>query len=378
VEDVVTRAAPRWDAEALRRAFQGKRVLLTGHTGFKGGWLAVWLNALGARVTGFALPADTTPSFFADAGVAEVCEHVEGDVRDPAQVDAAVRKARPDVVFHLAAQALVRRSYEEPVVTLATNVLGTTHLLDALRRAKARCAVVVVTSDKCYENADGEHAHRESDPMGGGDIYSTSKGAAELVVQGWRRSFFPPERLPEHGVALATARAGNVIGGGDWAPDRLVPDCVRALAAGRPVEVRNPDHVRPWQHVLEPLSGYLLLGARLQGADRARYGEAWNLGPTPEGARSVEEMVESVVSAWGSGTWRRAKPGAAYPEAVKLRLSIEKAESRLGWSPRWTIADAVTHTIDWYRAHAEGARGAALREITLQQIDLYATASAVR
>ena len=365
----MTRAGVRPDA--LRAAFEGKRVLLTGHTGFKGGWLALWLRSLGARVTGLALPPDTTPSLFEDARLSEVLEHVEGDVRDPDRVLAVVRQARPEVVFHLAAQSLVRRSYDEPVTTLATNVMGTAHLLDALRRDRVRAAVVVVTSDKCYENREWEHAYRETDPMGGSDVYSTSKGAAELVVQGYRRSFFPPERLAEHGVALATARAGNVIGGGDWAPDRLVPDCVRALAAGRPVEVRNPGSVRPWQHVLEPLLGYLILAAHLQGPEAARFCEAWNLGPALGGARPVADVVAAVVKAWGAGSWTASPPRPAYAEAARLRLSIEKAHDRLGWSPRWDVADAVRETVAWYRAHQRGVRGTELRDLSLAQVSAY-------
>ncbi|HVE85079.1 MAG TPA: CDP-glucose 4,6-dehydratase, partial [Myxococcales bacterium] len=260
--------APPDDAE-LRAAYQGKRVLLTGHTGFKGGWLALWLAELGAQVTGFALPPDTEPSFFNLAGVGDRCRHVVGDVRDPGELSRALSECSPHYVFHLAAQSLVRRSYERPIETLQTNVMGTAHLLEAIRQSRHRCALVVVTSDKCYENREWLYGYREHEPMGGHDVYSMSKGAAELLVASYRRSFFPPERLHEHGVALATARAGNVIGGGDWAPDRLVPDVVQALVDRRPVPVRNPGSVRPWQHVLEPAGAYLLLGARLAGAGTA-------------------------------------------------------------------------------------------------------------
>jgi CDP-glucose 4,6-dehydratase len=354
--------------------FGAQRVLITGHTGFKGGWLTLWLHALGAEVTGFALPPPTEPSLFEAAGVAGCCRHVLGDVRDARAVRDAVRASRPEVVFHLAAQPLVRCSYEQPVDTLATNVMGTAHLLDAIRAERARCAVIVVTSDKCYENREWPLGYRETDPVGGHDLYSASKGAAEIVTASYRRSFFPPDRLAEHGVALATARAGNVIGGGDWAENRIIPDAVRALAAGRPIPVRNPRSLRPWQHVLEPLGGYLLLAARLlgcSGADAPRYCGAWNFGPAPESSRPVRDLVAAGVRAWGSGTWTETPQADAPHEAGILRLSIEKAVAELGWRPRWSLEQAVARTMEWYRAHHEGSSPSALRDLALRQIDAY-------
>ena len=359
----------------LREAYAGKRVLVTGHTGFKGGWLTTWLASLDADVTGFALPPGTDPSLFEDARIAALCRHELGDVRDLTRLRALVREVRPEVVFHLAAQALVRLSYEMPLETLETNALGTAKLLEALRLERQRCAVVVVTSDKCYENRECVHGYREDDPLGGHDVYSMSKSAAELVAQSWRRSFFPPDRLAEHGVALATARAGNVIGGGDWARDRIVPDAVRALSSGRAVPVRNPGAVRPWQHVLEPLGGYLLLGSQLLGGDAPRFCEAWNFGPPLQSTRPVAEVVSAVVAAWGSGSWTSTPQPHGPHEAGVLRLSIDKAYARLGWSPRWTLGEAAARTMEWYRARELGARGQALRDLAAAQIADYLRAT---
>jgi CDP-glucose 4,6-dehydratase len=367
LEDVVS-VAP---TASLGAAYADRRVLVTGHTGFKGAWLTLWLARLGARVTGFALPPPTRPSLFEAAAVRGSCEHVEGDVRDGTALEATVRRCAPEIVFHLAAQALVRRSYEDPVETIETNVLGTARLLEALRSTRTRCAVVVVTSDKCYENRETDRPYEETDPLGGHDPYSASKGAAELVVTSWRRSFFPPERLWEHGVALATARAGNVIGGGDWSPDRLVPDAIRALAAGDPVLVRNPASVRPWQHVLEPLGGYLQLGAALAragAADASRLASAWNFGPRPEDARPVRDLTDALVAAWGTGSWRQAPSRVEVHEAKLLRLDVEKARRELGWAPRWRLKDAVQRTAEWYRAWNAGATAAELSELCVRQI----------
>jgi CDP-glucose 4,6-dehydratase len=375
VEDVVT-SAPT--AAELRRAYAGKKVFLTGHTGFKGSWLALWLRELGAEVTGYALPPDPMPSLFLAARVERACARSHlADVRDLPRLRAAIAEARPDHVFHLAAQPLVRLSYELPVETIQTNVLGTAHVLEALRQEGRPCAVVVVTSDKCYENREWSYGYREDEPMGGHDVYSMSKGAAELVVASYRRSFFPPARLPAHGIAVASARAGNVVGGGDWARDRIVPDCIGALAEGRPIPVRNPDGVRPWQHVLEPLGGYLLLGARLAAAGgaapeaRARLCEAWNFGPRPEDARAVREVVEALVREWGSGRWEdRRDPGAPH-EAGLLRLSIDKAQARLGWLPRWRFEETFRRTVEWYRAFHAGASPDTLAALCLSQVQAY-------
>jgi CDP-glucose 4,6-dehydratase len=337
----------------LDRTYRGRRVLVTGHTGFKGSWLALWLCELGAEVHGYALAPATDPDLFTAARVgAGLAGHTLGDVRDLPRFAAALAEARPEIVFHLAAQPLVAESYRDPVGTVTTNVVGTTHLLDIVRRApEPPAAVVVVTSDKCYENREWPYPYRESDTLGGQDLYSASKAAAELVVDAFRRSF-----LAGRAVAVASARAGNVIGGGDWSPHRIVPDSVRALAAGEPIRVRNPAAVRPWQHVLEPLSGYLSLGSHLLSAG-ARAGAdlctAWNFGPEPGHARTVSDVVETLLAAWGHGRWETTgdEVGA---EATLLTLAIDKARTGLSWSPRWGFATAVTRTAAWYRTFYDG------------------------
>lgn len=362
----------------LAAAYAGRRVLVTGHTGFKGAWLTLWLRRLGASVTGYALPPAEPDGLFVAAGVEALCEHRIADVRDRLSLLDAIRAARPEVVFHLAAQSLVRRSHAEPLETVETNVLGTCNLLEAVRRHAGPCAVVAVTSDKCYENREWPWGYREDEPMGGHDVYSASKGAMEVLVASWRRSFFPPARLGEHGVALATARAGNVIGGGDRAADRIVPDVVRALGAGVPVAVRNPDSVRPWQHVLEPVGGYLLLGARLLGAGTGTPGsfcEAWNFGPDLGDARPVRDLVEAAIRAWGSGSWEHRPDPAGPREAGVLRLAIEKAATRLGWRPRWSFEEAVEASVAWYREQAAGTGPAALRALAERQIAAYEASS---
>ena len=357
-------------SEQLQAAYAGKSVLVTGHTGFKGGWLALWLQALGAKVTGFSLPP-TSSSLFEAAAIGTTCTSLLGDLRDLAALEQALRRSQPQVIFHLAAQALVRASYQAPLETISTNILGTAHLLEAVRRSGRPCAVVIVTSDKCYENREWLAAYREEDPMGGHDVYSMSKGAAELVTSSYRRSFFPPQRLASHGVALASARAGNVIGGGDWSKDRLVPDALDAIAAGRPVAVRSPRAVRPWQHVLEPLGGYLLLGARLQGADAVRHCDAFNFGPRVEDAREVRAVVEALIAAWGSGSWEDCSDPTAPHEAGLLRLAIDKAHALLGWSPRWSFDQAIVRTAEWYRAQRAGGSPEELRRLCLAQIAAY-------
>jgi CDP-glucose 4,6-dehydratase len=355
----------------LRKAYGGKRVFLTGHTGFKGGWLALWLRELGASVTGYALPPDTTPSLFEAAGVGEAVRHLEGDVRDLAHLRRALAEVEPDFVFHLAAQSLVRRSYDDPLTTIQTNVLGTAHVLEALRLARGPCAAVIVTSDKCYENRGWVYGYREDDALGGHDVYSMSKGAAELVTASYRRSFFPPETLDTHGVAIASARAGNVIGGGDWCVDRILPDAVKALAEGRPVPVRNPRSVRPWQHVLEPLGGYLLLGARLAGPDRADFCSAWNFGPRLEDAQPVQRVVELLIERWGEGRWEDRHDPREPHEAKFLRLSCEKAHAQLGWRPRWDLRQAIDKAADWYRMYYRERPLHGMREVCAQQLRAY-------
>jgi CDP-glucose 4,6-dehydratase len=343
-----------------RSSWQGCRVLVTGHSGFKGGWLSLWLQQLGAEVTGFSLPAPTDPSFFEQTRLADLVHHVEGDVRDPAAVESAVREACPEVVFHLAAQPLVRYSYEAPVETYATNVMGTAHVLEACRKIDSVRAIVCVTSDKCYENCEWVWPYRECDPMGGHDPYSSSKGAAELVISAYRRSFF------KAGARVASVRAGNVIGGGDWGADRLVPDIIRAMLAGQRPLIRSPRSVRPWQHVLEALSGYLLIAQKLlEGRDECACG--WNFGPADEDARPVSWIVETMLEAFGAEGWD--KPEGAQPhEATLLKLDTSKARSELGWRPAMDLGAALATTAEWHRdVHA----GADAREVSLRQLADY-------
>ncbi|KAF0208849.1 MAG: CDP-glucose 4 [Actinobacteria bacterium] len=340
-------------------AFADKRVLLTGHTGFKGAWLSRWLLDLGAQVTGYALEPDTTPSLYSDLDLRALMDSRIGDIRDADRLSAVLTEVRPEVVFHLAAQPLVRRSYAEPKYTFETNVLGTVNLLEAVR-ASADCRVVVnVTTDKVYANPETGDAFDEACPLGGFDPYSASKAASELVTAAYRDSFFSAPDM----AALATARAGNVIGGGDWAVDRLVPDCTRALLAGDPVVVRNPGSTRPWQHVLDPLSGYLRLGSVLLG-DRSLAG-AFNFGPDPAAVRSVGELADEFVSVWGSGSWSAPDTGVHPHEAAQLRLAIAKAGRELQWSPLWDFDTAVERTAAWYRAYCAGESASDLVEADL-------------
>ena len=334
----------------LGDTFRARKVLVTGHTGFKGAWLTEWLRLLGARVTGFSLPPPTDPNLFDLLGLHRRIRHVEGDIRDPAALRRVVRSTRPDFVFHLAAQSLVRLSYAQPVETLVTNVLGTAHVLEAVRALNRRCAVIVVTSDKCYENRESVRGYRENDRLGGREPYSMSKACAELVTRSWRTSFFDGNSL----VRVASVRAGNVIGGGDWAADRIVPDAIRALAKGRPVQVRNPQSRRPWQHVLEPLFGYLLLAARISREDAdSDFCDAWNFGPAPRDARTVADLMDHVVAGWGGGRWVRRREKHPPHEAAMLALSSDKAARRLGWRPIWSFEQAVCETLEWYKTWAQ-------------------------
>ena len=343
-----------------RSPWRGRRVLVTGHTGFKGSWLCLWLHQLGAEVTGLALPAPTDPSLFEQARVADLIRHVEADVRDAAAVDRVVAGAKPEVVFHLAAQPLVRYSYDHPVETYATNVMGTAHVLDACRRADSVQAVVCVTSDKCYENREWVWPYRESDPMGGHDPYSSSKGAAELVISAYRRSYF------QTGARIASARAGNVIGGGDWALDRLVPDIIRAMLAGEPPLIRSPQSVRPWQHVLDALGGYLLLAEKLLEGG-GEYASGWNFGPSEDDTRPVHYVVEQLQSAWGVQGWESPADPQRH-EAVQLRLDSSKARTALGWAPVMGLDEALAITAEWHKAVGGGQDA---REVSLRQIGDY-------
>lgn len=330
-------------------SYTGVRVLVTGDTGFKGAWLAFWLRKLGAEVHGLALPPIDDASLFSRSRLHEKIKHRDGDICDLAALEKAIADVRPRIIFHLAAQTLVLESYRSPVETMVTNVIGTAHLCDALRRYDAPCAVVVVTSDKCYENHEWDYGYRENDAMGGGDPYSASKGAAELVTASWRHSFFPAQKVSTHNKVIASARAGNVIGPGDWAKDRIVPDAIRALSAGEPILVRNPRATRPWQHVLEPLSGYLWLGTQLMGARAVEYAEGWNFGPRTANGRMVQELVDELIKGWKGGSWKLADESNPPPEAHLLRLVIDKAVTRLQWAPVWSFDETVRCTVDGYR-----------------------------
>ena len=356
--------------------FAGRSVFVTGHTGFKGSWLSLWLETLGAKVHGYALKPPTKPSLFDEAGLKErVKSHVIGDIRDYLALKRALRAAKPEIVFHMAAQPLVRMSYRRPRETFETNVQGTVNLLEAVREVGGVKVCLVITSDKCYENREWVYAYRENDPMGGYDPYSASKGCAELVVAAYRRSFFHPEKVAEHGMSLASARAGNVIGGGDWAEDRIIPDCIRALQKGESILVRNPGAIRPWQHVLEPLSGYLTLAARQW--DRAAVGDfadAFNFGPASAGNMTVRAVVERALEAWGGGHWHgpesagTRRQAATHHEATFLKLDITKATNVLHWKPALTVDAAIARTIRWYKERAERGRDFAARDLCLSQI----------
>lgn len=337
--------------------WRGRSVFVTGHTGFKGSWLSLWLAQLGADVHGYALRPPTNPSLFEQARVGELVTDIDGDVRDPVALERALLNAQADVVFHLAAQPLVRYSYDHPVETYATNVMGTVHLLDACRRAKTVKAVICITSDKCYENREWVWPYRENDPMGGYDPYSSSKGAAELVISAYRRSYF------NDGPAIASVRAGNVIGGGDWATDRLVPDIIRALLASERPQIRSPRSTRPWQHVLEALSGYVLIAEQLLDG-RREFADAFNFGPSNDDVRPVEWIVERVLDRWGASGWDH--PGGEHPhEASLLSLDCAKARQMLGWRPRLTISDSLNFIVEW---HQSVAKGMDARDVTVEQI----------
>jgi len=346
----------------------GRRVFLTGHTGFKGGWLALWLTHLGAEVRGFSLDPYTTPNLFDVARLGGRVDDVRGDIRDAMQLDAAMKDFSPDVVFHLAAQPLVRLSYADPMLTYETNVMGTARVLDAVRRTPSVRAVVSVTTDKCYENKEWLWGYRETDPLGGYDPYSSSKACAEIVSAAFRQSYFPVDKIGEHGVGIATARAGNVIGGGDWSLDRLIPDLVRGFVAGEPVPIRRPLAIRPWQHVLEPLHGYILLAEKLLTRDAAKYATAYNFGPLDDDTQTVEWIVKRMASTWGDGaTWFLDGEPSVH-EAGYLKLDASRARADLGWAPRLRLADALDWLVDWYKAQAAGAD---MQVFSLEQIKAY-------
>ncbi len=361
----------------FQNTFRGKRVFITGHTGFKGSWLTEWLLALGAEVTGYSLAPPTDPSLFEQLRLPSRILHIEGDVRDVGGLRSALQQARPDFVFHLAAQSLVRLSYAQPLETYEVNVMGTANLLEALRGLEKKCAAVMITTDKCYENREWLYGYREEDPLGGYDPYSSSKAAAELVIAAYRRSFFSSASP----VAIASARAGNVIGGGDWATDRIVPDCIRSLRAGESIPVRNRSATRPWQHVLEPLSGYLALGAALMDAlDGAAshprdLASAFNFGPGLQSNRSVGDLVEQVLSRW-PGRFHEQCDEQAPHEAHRLNLTTDKAFHLLGWTPAWDFRVTVDKTVDWYLQTTESAKNdpEIFSSLTLAQIREYESA----
>lgn len=348
-----------------RDFWAGKRVFLTGHTGFKGGWLSLWLSDMGAQVTGFSLRSNTDPCLFDVAGVATQigCSHI-GDIRDAELVRKTIEAARPEIVIHMAAQPLVRYSYANPIETYSTNLMGTVHVLDVLRHAPFVKAAIIVTTDKCYENRERAEGYREDEPLGGHDPYSSSKGCAELATSAYQRSYFSAETYAKHGVALASVRAGNVIGGGDWSADRLIPDAFRAFEAHKPLFIRNPGATRPWQHVIEPLAGYLILAEKLFAAGPAFSG-AWNFGPTDADTQTVEAVVNLLCAQWGaSASW--LKEGGEQPhEANFLKLNCAKARQQLGWQPRWDLAVAIEHTVSWQKALQAGQN---MRDMMLNQI----------
>jgi CDP-glucose 4,6-dehydratase len=344
---------------ALKTSFwTDKRVLITGHTGFKGGWISIWLQRLGASVAGYSLPTATDPSLFELAEVSRDMRSETGDVRDLEHVSRFVSEFKPDVIIHMAAQSLVRPSYADPIETFATNVMGTVNVLEAARRSESVRAVVNVTTDKCYENLERPEGYREDEPLGGHDPYSSSKACSELVNSSYRRSFSLP---------VASARAGNVIGGGDWAEDRLLPDMMRSFMAGDSVAIRNPASTRPWQHVLEPLHGYLLLAERLY--DSSAYAEAWNFGPDDDDAKPVEWLADHVCELWGStASWSYTAKANQLHEAGFLRLNCDKSKSRLGWQPRMNLERALSWTVDWYKYMQDGND---IRAFTEEQISNY-------
>jgi CDP-glucose 4,6-dehydratase len=336
-------------------SFSGKRIFVTGHTGFKGAWLTFLLKELGADVMGYALPPEPGPSHFELLDLQTRIHHIEGDIRNASALLESMQSFRPEYVFHLAAQALVHKSYDEPVVAFGSNVMGSVHLLDAVRQCDTVRSLVYVTSDKCYENVEWVWGYRENDRLGGHDPYSASKAAAEIVFSAYARSYF--SLRPDLGAA--TSRAGNVIGGGDWAADRIVPDCIRAIEANNPIRLRNPRSTRPWQHVLEPLSGYLVLAAQLRNQP-AKYQGSWNFGPSSAEVRTVQEVTEAIINHLGRGRIEISGSQSNRHEAQLLQLNCDKAHRFLGWHPRWNVDKALAATADWYKLLADGVEASSI------------------
>jgi CDP-glucose 4,6-dehydratase len=355
--------------------WRGKRVLITGHTGFKGGWLALWLAKCEAQVVGYSLDPPSSPNLYESARVADILTSIKGDIKDLDFLTKTIDKYAPEIIFHLAAQSLVRQSYYDPVETYMSNVMGTVHLFEAVRRTNSVRVVVNITSDKCYENMGYNRGYNENDPMGGHDPYSSSKGCSELVATAYHNSFFKPTSTNNSNpVALASVRAGNVIGGGDWAKDRLIPDIVTSFINNKPVEIRNPNAIRPWQYVLEPLGGYLLLAEKLWESG-SKYGGGWNFGPEDKEGLSVINILESMAKLWGSGATWSIQPGDHPHEAQYLRLDCSKARTKIGWKTRWDIYDGLAATVDWYRDFAANSD---TNELCLRQIDQFMSSSSYK
>lgn len=346
--------------------YKGKRVLVTGHTGFKGSWLSIWLHELGAEVVGVGLDPFTKRDNYVLSCIGQkIKADIRADIRDGERMKAIFKEYQPEIVFHLAAQPLVRLSYDIPVETYETNVIGTINILEAIRVTDSVKVGVMITTDKCYENKEQIWGYRENEPMGGYDPYSSSKGAAEIAIASWRRSFFNPEQYAKHGKSIASVRAGNVIGGGDWALDRIIPDCIKALEVGKPIEIRSPKAIRPWQHVLEPLSGYMLLAQKMWD-EPTKYCEGWNFGPRAESISTVWDVASKVIENYGSGELRDLSDSHALHEAKLLMLDISKAKFMLGWEPRLNIDETVALTVDWYkRYHFENVYGGCVNQIEI-------------
>ena len=349
--------------------FTNRRVLITGHSGFKGSWLCLLLHQLSADVYGYALDPPTIPSLFNEAKIGELMTSFIGDIRDYDNLLKVMQQVQPEIVIHMAAQPLVRESYKNPVETYAINVMGTVHLFEACRHTKSVKAIVNVTTDKCYENREWHWGYRENEPMGGYDPYSNSKGCSELVTSSYRSSYFNPSKYTEHGVALASARAGNVIGGGDWADDRLIPDFIRAISKGEEVRIRSPFAIRPWQHVMEPLTGYLILAAKLF-SDGPKHAEGWNFGPDDKDARNVESITDTICRLWGDGASFSIDTHPQPHEANYLKLDCSKAKAELGWMPKWDIETTLKSIVDWNKAFLTGDN---MRVATEKQIMDYLT-----
>jgi len=347
--------------------WKNKKVLVTGHTGFKGGWLSLWLQSMGAHVVGVALDPPTNPSLYNQARIAKKIDSTRADIRDLNKINDIFKKYKPEIVFHLAAQPLVRYSYREPVETYQTNVMGTLNVLEAIRSVGTVRAAVMITTDKCYENREWDWGYRENEPMGGHDPYSSSKGCAELLIASYRDSYFPVDTYTDHEIAIASVRAGNVIGGGDWADDRLIPDIIRALQSNTDIQIRNPYAIRPWQHVLEPIDGYIELAEKLFSS-HGKYAEAWNFGPKEEDAKPVQWIVEKMAELWGEGAKWVVDKGEHPHEAKYLKLDCSKAHAELNWWPKWSLETSLGKIIDW---HKEAIAGHDLRRLSLSQIQEY-------